>query len=77
MKARVRAVPEGGRANRALEKLIAKALGRPRSAVSVRSGHGARLKQLSVGGDGAALLDSARRLWPSSTSEREAPDEIA
>lgn len=63
--ARVRAVPEDGQANKALEKLVAKALRVPRSAVSVVGGHKARQKQLAVDGDPAVLLDLVRRLWPS------------
>lgn len=55
MKARVRAVPENGAANQALERLVAKALGVPRSAVSVAAGGTARLKTLRVVGDPAVL----------------------
>lgn len=64
--ARVRAVPEDGRANKALEKLLAAALGVPRSAVRVVSGQQSRLKQVHVDGTAAALVDLARRLWPPS-----------
>ncbi len=63
---RVRAVPEHGRANRALESLLAKALRVSKSSVAVTGGTTSRLKQLTVKGDPSALLDSARRLWPSS-----------
>ncbi|RWK37981.1 DUF167 family protein [Mesorhizobium sp.] len=55
LKARVRAVPENGAANQALERLVAKALGVPRSAVSVVAGGTARLKTLRISGDPAAL----------------------
>ncbi|MER8685837.1 DUF167 family protein [Mesorhizobium sp. M1136] len=55
LKARVRAVPENGAANRALERLVAKALDVPASAVSVVAGGTARLKTLLVLGDPAAL----------------------
>ena len=48
--ARVRAPPEAGRANQALEKLIAKWLGVPPSSVSVAHGGKARLKQVKVEG---------------------------
>jgi len=51
LKARVRAVPEAGRANEALEALIAKWLGVPPSTVSGKS----RLKQVVVTGDAEAL----------------------
>ena len=55
LKARVRAVPENGAANSALEKLVAKALGTPASAVSVVAGSTARLKTLRVIGEPATL----------------------
>lgn len=41
---RVRAVPENGKANGALEALLAEVAGLPRSAVRVEAGHTARLK---------------------------------
>ena len=63
--ARVRAAPESGRANAAVEKLLAKALGVPRSAVSLSSGQRSRIKHLRIAGDPEALMDSANRLWPS------------
>jgi uncharacterized protein (TIGR00251 family) len=55
LKARVRAVPEDGRANTALEKLIAKWLGLPPSAVKVAHGGKSRLKQIAITGDQASL----------------------
>jgi uncharacterized protein YggU (UPF0235/DUF167 family) len=54
-KARVRAVPENGAANQALERLLAKALGVPTSAVSVVAGGTARLKTVRISGDPATL----------------------
>jgi uncharacterized protein YggU (UPF0235/DUF167 family) len=53
--ARVRALPEAGRANQALEKLIAKWLGLPPSTVSVAQGGKSRLKQVKVEGDAGKL----------------------
>lgn len=50
LRARVRAAPEHGEANAALEKLIAKALGVPKSSVRVERGTTARLKTLCVDG---------------------------
>lgn len=50
LKARVRAAPEDGRANAALEALLAKTLGLPKSAVTVVRGTTARLKQVAVEG---------------------------
>jgi uncharacterized protein YggU (UPF0235/DUF167 family) len=55
LKARVRAVPEAGRANDALETLIAKWLGVPPSTVTVAHGGKSRLKQVAIGGDAEAL----------------------
>jgi uncharacterized protein (TIGR00251 family) len=55
LKARVRAVPEDGRANASLEKLIAKWLGLPPSSVKVVQGGKSRLKQVAIGGDPATL----------------------
>ena len=62
LKARVRAVPENGAANQALERLVAKALGVPGSAVSVVSGGTARLKTLRVAGDPAVLAKRVEAL---------------
>ena len=58
LKVRVRAVPEDGKANAAVEKLVAKWLGLPRSAVKVVTGGKTRLKGLDR--DGPA--DLAARL---------------
>ena len=55
LKARVRAVPEKGAANRALEKLVAGWLHVPASAVSVIAGGASRLKTVRVEGEPAAL----------------------
>lgn len=55
LKARVRAVPEGGKANAALERLLARAFAIPPSAVSVTGGAAARLKTVTLIGDQAAL----------------------
>jgi len=60
LKARVRAVPENGRANTALMELLAETLAVPKSAVKIVSGATARLKRVEIKG-GAALaakLDS-------------------
>ncbi|TPK91307.1 MULTISPECIES: DUF167 family protein [unclassified Mesorhizobium] len=58
LKARVRAVPGNGAANQALERMMAKALGVPVSAVSVVAGGTSRLKTLRVLGDAAELAKS-------------------
>ena len=61
LKARVRAVPEKGAANAALEKLLAKALGVPASAVSVVAGGTSRLKTVRITGDPAGLAEAIAR----------------
>ncbi|TPI28235.1 DUF167 domain-containing protein [Mesorhizobium sp. B3-1-9] len=62
LKARVRAVPENGAANQALERMMAKALGVPVSAVAVVAGGTSRLKTLRIVGDGAELAKSVEAL---------------
>ena len=53
--ARVRAVPEDGRANAALVRLVAEALGVPRSRVALVEGATSRIKLVFVAGEGVAL----------------------
>jgi len=62
LKARVRAVPENGAANAALERLMAKALGVPASAVSVVAGGTSRLKTVRVVGEPVALTKKVEAL---------------
>jgi uncharacterized protein (TIGR00251 family) len=56
LKARVRAVPEDGKANDALIRLVAKELDVPRRAVELASGATSRTKVLSIAGADAALI---------------------
>ena len=51
VKVRVRAIAEGGEANRAVTELLARALGVPKRSVRVLSGTTSRLKQIAVDGD--------------------------
>jgi len=62
VKMRVRAIAEGGEANRAVVELLAKALGVPKARVRVLSGTTSRLKQIAVDGDPAKLGDALRML---------------
>ena len=55
LKARVRAVPEDGKANTALIELLAKTLSVPKSAVRITAGGSARLKRIEIAGDAALL----------------------
>ena len=54
---KVRAAPEGGKANAAIAALVANALGLPKSAVSLASGATSRSKELALQG---LTLDEAR-----------------
>ena len=62
VKVRVRAIADGGEANRAVTELIAKALGVPKARVRILSGTTSRLKQIAVDGDPAKLGDALRKL---------------
>jgi uncharacterized protein (TIGR00251 family) len=62
VKVRVRAIAEGGAANRAVTELLAKALGVPKGKVRVLSGTTSRLKQIAVDGDPAKLGEGLRKL---------------
>lgn len=62
LKARVRAVPEDGKANAALLRLVGKELGVPTSAVTLAFGATARLKTLHVAGDPGSLEAALARL---------------
>lgn len=54
---RVTAAPDGGKANAAVEKLIANTLSVPKSSVSVVRGHTARIKSIEVSGVEQAYVD--------------------
>ncbi|RYZ14628.1 MAG: DUF167 domain-containing protein [Alphaproteobacteria bacterium] len=64
LKVRVRAVPEKGKANAAIEKLLARALGLAGSAVAIEKGETQRIKTVRISADGSigaaiqALLDA-------------------
>ena len=58
---RVRAVPEGGKANDALLRLIADKAGAPASRAQLVSGAKSRLKQVAISGDPAALIAALER----------------
>ena len=62
LKMRVRAIAEGGEANRAVVELLAKTLGVPKARVRVLSGATSRLKQIAIDGDPARLSDALRLL---------------
>jgi uncharacterized protein len=62
VKVRVRAIADGGEANRAVTELLAKALGVPKAKVRVLSGTTSRLKQIAVDGDPVRLGEALRNL---------------
>jgi uncharacterized protein len=70
IKIRVRAIAEGGEANRAVIELLAKALGVPKGKVRVLAGTTSRLKQMAVDGDPAKLGETLRK-WTAAK-----PDEV-
>lgn len=75
--ARVRAVPEGGKANAALEQLVAAWLGIAKSDVRIVSGHTARLKRMRLSGDPGDLARRVARLTRGADEERLPPEEDA
>ena len=62
VKVRVRAIADGGAANRAVTELLAKALGVPKAKVKILSGLTSRLKQVAVEGDPGKLGEALRVL---------------
>jgi uncharacterized protein YggU (UPF0235/DUF167 family) len=62
LRVRVKAVPDRGKANAAVMALLARALGVPKSRMSVISGETARLKTVLVMGDAAALAAQVEAL---------------
>jgi|SRR5579871_4569460 len=62
VKLRVRAVAEGGEANRAVTEFLARALGLPKASVRLISGATSRLKQVAVDGDAEKLGEALRIL---------------
>src|SRR3954467_6424104 len=61
VKVRVRAIAEGGEANRAVTELLAKVLGVPKARVNILSGTTSRLKQVAVDGDPKVLGETLRK----------------
>jgi hypothetical protein len=62
LKARVRAAASEGEANAALVALLAKALGVPKSRVRIAAGATARIKRLTIEGDGRAFASALEKL---------------
>ncbi len=62
LKVRVRAIADGGEANRAVMALLAKSLEVPKARIRLLSGATSRQKQIAVDGDPARLGEALRRL---------------
>jgi uncharacterized protein YggU (UPF0235/DUF167 family) len=62
LKVRVRAIADGGEANRAVTELLAKSLGVPKARVRLLAGATSRLKQIAIEGDPAVLGETLRAL---------------
>lgn len=62
VKLRVRAIADGGEANRAVTELLAKALGVPKRSVRLLSGATSRQKQIAIDGDPKQLGEALRKL---------------
>ena len=62
LRMRVKAVPDKGKANAAVLVLLAKALGVPKSAITLVAGDTARQKTLHIAGDSDALAAALAKL---------------
>ncbi len=62
LKARVRAVPDKGKANKALIALLAKRCGIPKSRIKIKSGETNRLKTLLLEGESGVLREALSKL---------------
>lgn len=65
LKARVRVAPSEGEANEALCRLIAKSVGVPPRDVVVVAGAAARIKRLTISGDGPTLMAALEKICAS------------
>ena len=71
VKVRVRAIADGGEANRAVTELLAKALRVPKANVKILSGATSRLKQVAIDGDPKLLGEALRKLTAAKSDEPE------
>jgi uncharacterized protein (TIGR00251 family) len=71
VKVRVRAIAEGGEANRAVTELLAKALGVPKAKVRLLSGVTSRLKQIAVDGDPTRLGETLRQVTAATSDKKD------
>ena len=59
----MRAVPENGKANEALVRLVAGTLQVAKSAVTVKSGATGRTKVITIAGDAQAIADRLEQMF--------------
>ena len=71
VKVRVRAIAEGGEANKAVTELLAKALRVRKASVKILSGATSRLKQVAVDGDPKSLGDTLLALTARSSEQKD------
>ena len=71
VKVRVRAVADGGAANKAVTELLASALRVPKARVKILSGTTSRLKQVAVEGDPKSLGEALRALTTKSSEQKD------
>ena len=71
VKVRVRAVADGGAANKAVTELLASALRVPKARVKILSGTTSRLKQVAVEGDPKLLGEALRALTTKSSEQKD------
>jgi len=62
LKARVRALPSEGEANKALCRLIAKGAGVPPRDVTLIAGATSRIKRLAISGDGPTIIAALEKI---------------
>ena len=74
VKIRVRAIAEGGEANRAVTDLLAKTLGVPKRNVRLLAGATSRVKQVAVDGDPRRLGDTLKALVTARITTKAADD---
>jgi uncharacterized protein (TIGR00251 family) len=71
VKLRVRAIADGGAANKAVTDLLARALHVPKASVRILSGATSRLKQVAVDGDPKSLGEALRALTAKSPEQKD------
>ena len=71
VKVRVRAIADGGAANKAVTELLAGALRVPKASVKILSGSTSRLKQVAVEGDPKSLGEALRALTARDSEQKD------